>query len=271
MFRRLIGWVNETLKVAAICFSIAVATILGSAMLYIVLEESNDYILTKRPSFHNAMTPMANAQKRPVLVSPVGWEHAEQAVFTVHPVECAPRCGGTGFILRFEMRSNFKEVVATNSHVCGDSQEFILRQGEQQWRAKKLVSSKETDVCFIQLPEQLVGRRTPYVLNGQESLAPIKRGDRLAIYGHPRLAPLTFILGTYLNTSENYFPDLGAVRTFSRMIADIRPGSSGSPVVIPGTHIVVGIVFAYERFDDMAPAALFIPAVDVVRFAKDLR
>lgn len=274
MLKRLIGLIGELVRPALMVVGLTVGMIFAFLIGIIVVEEATDYYRSTRPTTPAAqMVAKPDAPKRPIVFAPQGWEHAQQAVFKVHPRSCAPNCGGTGFYLRLDVSSIYKRVIATNRHVCGEEKHFILRQGEQQYLAEAIAISAVTDVCFLTVPDEVLRTREPYVLN-QESVAPIRFGDTLAIYGHPRLAPLTYILGTFYNHTDNYFdPEFedktgGIVKSFSRMKADIQPGSSGSPVVMPGSTTIVGIVFAYETFIDGFRAALYIPARDVIEFAR---
>jgi S1-C subfamily serine protease len=195
---------------------------------------------------------------------------ARQAVFKVIPAYGERKfmnSGGTGFLFKTE---NGQAVIITNKHVCnGVDQELknqaILVQGNKSYFTTIRARSRLTDICILNVPGSLMEHRFYEVAKNPR--AEYVEGAKFFVLGHPRLMPLAMVEALYLNWTQDYFDtDLPSTRGFGRVLSEIHPGNSGSPMVNKNNE-VVGVIFAYEQLPDMPATGLFIPiehALDVI-------
>lgn len=193
----------------------------------------------------------------------------QSAVFMILPytIERA-RFGGTAFLLE---TPNEGKIIVTNRHVCeaGEGRPYFYLINKDSWYVGTMIAmSENTDLCLIQPPKALLENHAPLSLSSR----PLKTGDTVEIWGHPRLLPLQRAVGTFINI--NWEP-VNTPRPFSpdhkmfigTMDIDAAPGNSGSPVLnILGD--VVGVLFA---LDPRVDQVLFVPADELKTFIEMVR
>ncbi len=187
--------------------------------------------------------------------------HAKENVFRITTTYGG---GGTGYMLS---DPRFGIVIMTNKHICDmDPQDeiFVLDQDGIQYLSKVRRKAKQTDLCLIETPQELLAKYGGLTL-AQDAFTP-KAYEILYVYGHPGLRKLTSSSGPFINESwvPRFTPDHIEAPTLKVARADIviYPGSSGSPV-LNAQGEVVGTIFGYEGREHIA---LYVPLREMIEF-----
>lgn len=216
-----------------------------------------------------AASPLSAPGSRAVRTLPSARVFAEQAVFMVLPYTLDhARTGGTGFLID---TPDYGKVVVTNRHVCeaggADGNLFYLQQGNKEWVARLIAKSQVNDLCIIKAPREVLDHAQGYKLAEGDPIP----GQRIYVYGHPLLRPLTFVAGHYVSTMrepinivKGYAFDPGFVMVIGRVDFTIQPGNSGSPVLNLRNQ-VVGVLFATEGEQQNG---LLVPVSELHRFLQ---
>lgn len=213
------------------------------------------------------------------------FEMAADRVFTVLPYTPGRlQTGGTGFLLKVPGSKDGKVVLITNRHICDisstmDAAEvfatgmsadgfWLVNQG-RFYTGIKIKASDETDLCAIEPSAELLANHSSYEVSEKA----IRAGDKVTIYGHPRLLPLTAYSGAITNVmleplNMSYGPFNATQKMYiGRLNFQIFGGNSGSPIVDRKTNKVAGVAFAMDRRDDVG---LFVPRVELIKFISSL-
>ncbi len=187
-----------------------------------------------------------------------------EAKANVFRITVAGRGGGTGFLIK---DPRFGILIMTNKHICDMDPEdkiFVLDQDDVQYLSTVRRKAKQTDLCIIEPPQELLAKF------GGLSLAPNgtkpEYGAPLFVYGHPGLRKLTSSSGPFINEAwvPRFSDDHIEAPTLKVARADIviYPGSSGSPV-LNEDGLVVGTIFGYEGRKHIA---LYVPLNEMIEF-----
>lgn len=163
-------------------------------------------------------------------------------------------CGGEVFGSGFIADSGF---VVTNAHVVAGISQPQVVDSRGIHRATPVYFDPNLDIAVLRV-SGLVGRPLPLTstttANGQHSI----------VLGYPGGGPFTAaggsVLRNYIATGRNIYDAGITARQVYEISADVEPGNSGGPLVLPnGT--VVGVVFARSQVAQNVGYALLTPAV----------
>lgn len=160
---------------------------------------------------------------------------ASRSVVRVSGVACGLGVEGSGWIVR-------PGLVVTNAHVvAGVRRPRVDRRDGPAWRATVVHFDAENDLALLRVPG-LEGRPLP--------LADPARGVPVVVAGYPQNGPLEQLparLGATLEVFSRDAYGRGPLRrTVTVLRGDVRPGSSGGPV-LDARGSVRAVVFARNR------------------------
>lgn len=145
------------------------------------------------------------------------------------------KSGGTGFYVRFFLPdTSERQLIITNAHVCGNNTTMLINEDGQEKRLKVVKVDRRRDLCALKPTMPIL---TAYLISPFNNYI----GQSVYIMGHPHLLPLTFReghLGGYAGPDS--YKECGFLRITSDLIT--YPGNSGSPILDPYTHMVVGVL-----------------------------
>ncbi len=164
---------------------------------------------------------------------------AGRSIVQIESYGCGGLYGGTGFVMAAEQ-------VMTNAHVVAGIKHPIVLDRNGAHSATTILFDVRNDVAILRV-DKLSGK--PLSLNGQ-ILSP---GAHVAILGFPDSGPFMPLAGAVLNVAPTTGRDIynrnEVTRTIYTVQADIRPGSSGSPLIaLDGS--VAGMVYGRSLLAD---------------------
>lgn len=145
---------------------------------------------------------------------------------------------GSGFIYGQE------GYVITNNHVVlenGSKEDLEVRfSGEDAWVEVRIIGrDPETDLAalkLVELPEEVMGL--------QISNSTLQEGQEVEVLANP-LEKQAFVSGEVIETDENVKVESIELQNSILVEAPVKPGSSGSPVMVPGGE-VIGVISARD-------------------------
>lgn len=185
--------------------------------------------------------------------------------------------GGTGAHI---IHPNGHKYILTNAHVCNNQRALDAEDFEGRHKTVMVIEqSKEFDLCLVEpISEEIPG--IPLARK-------IHRREKVAVAGHPFLAPLTIRIGEILGDTtiqvlyghikqedctgfrrqwiSNFF-GAGCVVAHESMITDVEgfPGNSGSPLIDEDGKLV-GVIFAG---DNRSNKLFAVPLKNVKKFLE---
>jgi S1-C subfamily serine protease len=164
-------------------------------------------------------------------------------------------CGGINIGTGFQIGKGY---VATNAHVIAGTRDLkVTPEDSSAFTATAVFLNADLDVAVLYAPQFTA----PALKFAPRDPA---RGTQGAALGHPKGRPLTIIpaavSATYRAIGLDIYDRDRVSRDIVELRADVEPGDSGGPFVLPdGT--VGGVVFASSKSEDGVGYALSAPDV----------
>ncbi|RYZ82134.1 MAG: serine protease [Proteobacteria bacterium] len=180
----------------------------------------------KRNSYPAQATPLPKATPTESAI----FQEAIQATFLVATFfENERKAGATAFLVKDRVGRLF---IVTNRHVCLDRSSpkdlvfTLTNENGNSFVTTMERSSYKTDLCVLVVPDLLKKQHRPLEITEK----PVDQDDRLFVFGHPRLRPLTRTAGRVIKSFSKelgfFEPDHAMLMTIAT--SHIEPGSSGS-------------------------------------------
>ncbi len=180
---------------------------------------------------------------------------ARQAVVRIEGYACGDISSGSGFVAS-------PGFVVTNAHVLAGVDVPVVVWGSEKFRAVTVLFDDKLDFAVLRV-EGLNAPVLPLASGAPE------RGQSGAVLGHPGGGPLTVVPGViqtrYQAVGRDIYGKSLVTREVYEIQAEIHPGNSGGPFVLPdGT--VAGVMFGASTTQTAASYA-----ISSTEIADDLR
>ncbi len=148
-------------------------------------------------------------------------------------------------------------LVVTNAHVVAGIRRPLVQVGSSLQSAEVLSFDPSFDLAVLRVP----GLTAP-VLHLDPSTVP--QGTQGVVLGYPEGGPFTAdgagVMALFQAEGRDIYGHGLTIRNVYEIDADVRPGNSGGPLVLPGGE-VVGVVFSRSTVDTSIGYALTSPDV----------
>jgi len=167
---------------------------------------------------------------------------------------------GSGFVAA-------PQYVVTNAHVVAGTDRQAVVAGSDRLPAVVVVIDPSLDIAVLRVPGLAA---PPLPLDPDE----VTRGAGGAVLGYPGGPPLraagAAVRRVFAATGHDIYGEGRETRRLYELQAEVRPGNSGGPFVLPDGR-VAGVVFASSRLDDrIAYAIVSTQVIPLVREATAL-
>ncbi|HEX7260094.1 MAG TPA: MarP family serine protease [Candidatus Saccharimonadia bacterium] len=163
---------------------------------------------------------------------------------------CGGELVGSGFVAA-------NGLVVTNAHVVAGITEPLILDRTGVHRAVVVAFDPNLDAAVLRaggLAGPVLPLQTSLVANGTHSVALGYPG------GGPLAAAPAAVIQSYLATGRNIYAEGITTRRVYEIKADIHPGNSGGPLVLPSGE-VIGVIFARSQTNDQIGYALTAKSV----------
>ncbi len=158
---------------------------------------------------------------------------------------CGGELVGSGYVVR-------DGLVMTNAHVVAGISEPLIIDSKGIHRSTVVAFDANLDAAVLRangLSGTALSLQSDFVASGTHAVA----------LGHPSGGPLTaagaVVIQNYFATGRNIYAEGITTRQVYEIKADIKPGNSGGPLVLP-TGEVIGLIFARSQSNDQVGYAL---------------
>jgi len=218
-----------------------------------VFSHAQGFLTTE--GFPPVFAALAPASARPVPLP--ADSDVRRAVVTAGPSTVKVEGYGCGVIQEGSGFVAAPGVVVTNAHVVAGISEPLVQVGSDIIASKVLLFDPAFDLAVLKVP----GLTAP-VLHLDPST--VDRGAKAAVLGYPNGGPFTAgaagVMAMFEAQGRDIYGQSLTVRHVYEINAEVRPGNSGGPLVLPSGQ-VIGVVFSRSTTDAGIGYALTSPDV----------